>query len=87
MDMEPDQYVRACGLLFVNEFKKAAQLFPEPGAPAVDEIHIADASSNFFDRRTGELIVECGYWSCTRNPRVCDLYCPPPGWNCAWEQP
>ncbi len=86
--MRPHQYVNACGsLINVGQFKTEKQLHPPEQGEPDDEIVFADGPSDFYDRRTGALVVECGYWSCTRHPKICDRYCPPPGWTCGWEMP
>jgi hypothetical protein len=86
--MQPHYYVRACGnMINVGQFKTEKELKPPVDGEPYEEIVIADGPSNFYDRRTGELVVECGYWSCTRHPKICDRYCPPPGWTCGWEMP
>ena len=86
--MEPHHYVKSCGsLINVGQFKTEEQLQPPGQDEPYEEIVIADGPSNFYDRRTSELVVDCGYWSCTRHPKICDRYCPPQGWTCGWEMP
>jgi hypothetical protein len=86
--IEPGQYVRACGsMINVGQFRTAKQLMPNSDPQAEEEIVISDGPSSFYDRRTGELIVACDFWSCSRHPKTCDRYCPPPGWTCGWEMP
>ena len=86
--LEPGDYVKACGRLINDgQIKTAKHLQPRtPGEP-YEEVVVADAGSNFYDRKTGQLVAECGHWSCTRNPRFCDRYCPPREWACSWEMP
>jgi hypothetical protein len=86
--MEPGYYVRGCGrLINVGQFKTEKELRPFEQGEAREEIVIADGSSDFYDRRTGELVAECGYWSCRRDARECERSCPPREWKCGWEMP
>jgi hypothetical protein len=81
--MRPGEYVQACGpLINAGQLTTGAQLSGEEAA-----IVIADGASNFYSRWSGELVVECGYWSCVRQPKICNRHCPPRGWNCGWEMP
>jgi len=85
--MEPGDYVKACGRFSnVGQFRTAKDLQPrKPGE--YEEIILADGPANFYDRKTGQLVAECGYWSCTRHPRFCSRHCPPREWTCDWEMP
>jgi hypothetical protein len=83
--MQPHYFVAACGnLINLGQFKTEKELTPpKPGEP-YEEIIIADGQSNFYDRRTSELIAKCGYWDCRRHPNFCDRSCPPASWTCGW---
>jgi hypothetical protein len=86
--MQPDYLVKACGnLINVGRFKTEKEMHPPKRGEPFEELVVADGSSDFYDRRTSELIAECGDWTCTRNPQFCDRQCPPPEWTCGWEMP
>ena len=81
IQMQRDQVVAACGdLIFVGEFRTHP-----PSQDTGQEIHISDSPATYYDRRTGELIAECGYWHCTKNARFCNRYCPVKEWYCESE--
>ena len=80
--MERQDFVRACGrLVNVGGFRTADDL----AGNATEEIVIADGASNYYDRRTAELVAACGFWDCTRDPRFCQRSCPLREWTCSWD--
>jgi hypothetical protein len=86
--MEPDQYVASCGsMINVGQFRTARDFIPVTDPNAYEEIVLSDGPSSFYDRRTGELVMECDFWYCTRHSNMCDKYCPPRAWTCSWEMP
>jgi hypothetical protein len=82
--MQPDQYAKACGHLLIDyPLKTAEQLRPRDPGETVEEIILTDVSARFYDRRTAQLVAECGFWVCRKDPRSCRVSCPdPPGWSC-----
>lgn len=78
--MEPGFRVEACGgLIHRGQFRTGGTL---------DDIHVSDGPSDFYNRYSGELVARCGYWDCHgRADRECDRTCPPREWTCRWEMP
>jgi len=82
LQMRPGQFVATCGkLIHVGRFQTAEQL------TTVEEIIVTDAPSDYFDRWSGQLVAQCGFWFCSRHSTLCRQTCPVKEWTCQWDSP